>query len=584
MAEAKSYNLKNQDEYMNPTARFVSIYAEGICDSKFSIYQEEDCSGNSISGLRLYIDAFFNPMDYEEDIEDEENGFGKKTIIRKTITRVPNFDVIVDQLHNEYFYRLSCTPNLRLHVAADDKIYKITDLSIERKGIINNYLLEITIKLTFEDSSFVELGYISCCRPAYEDAPFVDDCPDLPGSTGDCGDFAVSLSLAGDILTATPTDAPGTVTINWMFRPDVASPWTLLAPNASSVSLGAFGHYKATAVSQGCSVDDTYLYQDPCGSITVEITDNGVGLVAVGSGCDTPAYAWSVWDEENQEWDEMYTGGPSYIPPGAGTYKVVLSGCDDCTAEAIAIWDGSGCTLTTSILVEDGSLTALHDPCGDGDGGQTYDWYRDQGSGPELIQSGEVSTLVIPGPGLFELYVICNDSDCQGYARKVVTCNDDCLLTLDIAVVADVATATLGGCEEETATFTWYRNQGTGYMEAGTGNPFDLPGSGLYKLAVQCGDCSVVQEFFHCPGASDCQKSQYFTNFIGTELTITAFTVPNPADVTDKYIRDNLWVFRAGQKVSYNIGFTITFADNKITLSWEAESEFIEVYWLGDCT
>lgn len=581
MAEAQSYNLRNQDEYMNPTARFVSAYEEGLCDWKFRIYQEEDCEGNAITGLMLYIDAFFNPMDYEEDIEDEENGFGKKTIIRKTITRIPNFDVVVDQLHNEYFFRLACTPNLRLHVK-DGNTYKITDLSVERKGVISNYLLELTIKLTFEDDSFIELGYISCCRPAYEDAPFVDDCPDLPGSTDDCGDFAVSISLAGSILTATPTAPPGSVTINWMYRENVASPWTLLAPNASSVTLGAFGHYKATAVSQGCSVDDTYLYLDPCSSITVTITDNGVGLVAVGSGCDTPSFAWYVWDEINQEWDEMYTGGPSYVPPGAGIYKVVLSGCDDCTAEAIANWDGSGCTLTTTLDVDEGSLVVFHDPCEGGS--QTYDWYLDQGTGPELVQSGELATLAIAGPGLYEVYVICDDSDCQGYARKVVTCDDPCLITLDIAVVADIATATVTGCDEESASFTWYRNQGTGYMEAGTGNPFDLPGSGLYKLTVVCGDCTVSQEFFHCPGASDCQKSQYFSNFSGTELTITAFTVPNPDDVTEKYIRDNLWVFRQGSKISYDVGFTLSFVDNKIILSWDAESEFIEVYWLGDCT
>jgi hypothetical protein len=104
-------------------------------------------------------------------------------------------------------------------------------------------------------------------------------------------------------------------------------------------------------------------------------------------------------------------------------------------------------------------------------------------------------------------------------------------------------------------------------------------------LDVLCGECEKSIEFLHCPSSENtCNQSQYFTDFVGTVLTITAFDLPNPLDVTEKYIRDNLWVFRQNTKQSYNIGFTIDYDNNQIILSWGAESEFIEVYWLGGCS
>lgn len=581
MATAQSFNLRVQNEYMNPANRMVCNLEECLCDWKFRIYQNEDCNGEIVGALEMYYDAYFNPLDYEKDEDEEENGFGEIESSRVILRRVANFNVIVDQQQQEYLYRQSVMNNLRLYDRDSEEIFTILKMAIDKVGVLDGYLIELQIRLYFSHEDFEKLGMISCCRPAFTDAPFNDDCPELPGGTDDCGDFDVTVTIDGDDLTATPTDAPGAVTINWLYREDASQPWTTLVLNASTISLGAFGQYKAVALSEGCSVDDSYLYQDPCGSMSVTIEDNGAGLTAVGIGCLTPIYTWFVWDEDNSEWDQVFIGA-SFVPAEAGIYKVVLSGCGDCTTEAIHEWSGdSDCELTVSLNYVGNQLNALTSPCESG--GQSYEWYRDNGAGPVLVQSGLLATYLVTDSGLYEVYVTCIDSDCTGYARKVITCTDSCMLTLDIAIDADTATATVDGCEGD-IEFTWFRNSGSGYQEVGTGNPFELEEVGLYRLDVLCEDgCDISQEFFHCPGSTQCNKSQYFTNFVGTNLVITAFNLPNPEDFTEKYIRDNLWVFRNTQKVSFNLGYTIDFENNTIILTWEAESEFIEVYWRADC-
>lgn len=583
MATAKSYNLLSQDEHINPNAVVVSEVAADVCDWNFKIYQDEECSGGSPSPLTLYFEGYFNPIDYEFDDEEEEDGFGRITLIKRTIRRVANFNLICDQLRNEHLHNLSSTKNIILEVRDGGEVYNILRLDIEKQGILDGYLIDNVVKLYFANDSFNELGMISCCRSAYTDAPFEDDCPDLPGGTVDgCGDFAVTIDEDGGELTAEVTDAPAEYEVNWLYRASEGDLWTLLVSDALMISLGAFGQYRAVAVSDGCTTDQTYLYQDPCASITVSITDNGVGLVAVGSGCDTPTYTWSKWDEEDEEWDEVFTGA-SYVPGSAGTYKVVMTGCDACAPEAIHEWSGeTGCSIGASMTYVDGVLSVLHDACSEGT--TTYEWYRDNGSGPVLVQSGLDPTLDVTSEGLYEVYVICEDG-CSGYARRVVLVSETCVLSLSVGVSDGTATATLDGCGDDPATYTWFRNNGSGYNEVGTGNPFELPGTGLYKLVVACGECTKTIEFFYCPSdaPSDCQQSQYFEGFSGTDLTITEFDLPDTGTYSEEWIRDHLWVYRAGQKVAYGIGFTIDNGTNKIILSWDAEGEYIEVYFFADC-
>lgn len=585
MATAYSYNIIEQNESMNPSARMMSNIEEGLCDWKFRIYQDSDCNGDFPEPyLALYFDAYFNPLDYDENSDEEDNGFGELVLERKIITRVANFDLIADQVMTEYLYQMSCKTNLRLHARESDEVFEIIKMDIERKGVVEGYLIDQQIRFTFRHDDFDALGLISCCRPALTDPPFEDDCPDNPGGSGECGDFAVEVTRSGDDLTATPTDAPGATSTNWLYRETLNDPWELLVTDASSIALGEYGIYKAVTTSEGCSVDDSYLYQDPCSLLSVEIQDAGAGLVAVGSGCDTPIYTWFLWDPDLMTWTEVYDGGPSFVPSVAGTYRVEYSGCDTCVAEDVHEWTGeTECEVTTSLVYNDGILSVLFEPCGEGET-NTKSWTLDTGDGPEVIQSGPTAnTWNVTEPGLYEVTVTCSGG-CVGYARHVITCIEGCVLDLSVAVEGDIATATVDGCEDD-IEFTWYRNSGSGSQEAGTGNPFDLPGVGLYRLHVVCGDCEKDIEFLHCPSADNtCQQSQYFTDFVGTVLTITAFDLPNPLDVTEKYIRDNLWVFRQNTKQSYNIGFTIDYENAQIILSWDAEGEFIEVYWLGGCS
>jgi hypothetical protein len=49
-------------------------------------------------------------------------------------------------------------------------------------------------------------------------------------------------------------------------------------------------------------------------------------------------------------------------------------------------------------------------------------------------------------------------------------------------------------------------------------------------------------------------------------------------DATVQFIRMKLWVFRNGQKLIYDIGFTIDFDNNKIVPEYEPDDEVFETY------
>jgi len=585
MATAKSFNLVNQDDFMPTSAVMVSEVEADICPWIFKIYQDEACGEEELSALELFFDAYFNPIDYDIDDEITENGFGEQDLERRTVRRFASFNLIADQLRTEYLHQLSCLHNVLLEVQGGD-IYQISLITIDRVGTLDQ-MIENEVRFYFKriDGEFpTMIGLLACCRPAYTDAPFDDDCPELPGSTAECGAFAVEVSQSGGDLTATPSDAPGPVTTNWLYRETESDPWTILVEDASSVSLGAFGIYKAVTNSEGCSVDDTYLYQDLCESVTVAISEDGAGLLATAGGCESPVFTWYEWDTENTEWDEVFTG-TAYVPTGAGVFRVVMSGCGDCVAEAIHDFEGTSTCESFDVGLQylSGVLNVLHDAC-EGLEPATYTWYRDTGAGPVLVQSGTDASYDVTTEGLYEVYVIC-EGGCSGSARKVILESETCVLTLSVGVTGDDATATLDGCGEEPATYTWYRNIGSGFNEVGTGNPFELPGTGLYRLIVACGDCTKQIDFFHCPDTESdtCKQSQYFEGFSGTDLVITEFTLPDTGLYTAQWFRDHLWVFRAAQKVSYDIGFTVDNGTNTITLLWAAEDEYIEVYLFAEC-
>jgi len=570
---------------MPPSAVMVSEVEADICDWIFKIYQDEACAeGDEASTLVLFFDAYFNPIDYDVDDEITENGFGEQDMEKRTVRRFASFNLVADQLRTEYLHQISCLHNVLLEVNGGD-IFRISLITIERVGIIDT-MIESEVRFYFKriDNAFpTMIGLIACCRPAYEDAPFEDDCPELPGVDGDCGDFSLAVTESGGNLTATPSDAPGAVVTNWLYKATLADPWTLIAEDASSIALGATGHYKAVATSLSCVADDSYLYQGLCDGVSVEIEDNGAGLLAIPTNCDSPVYTWYIWDEINEEWDEVFDGAAAYVPGVAGVYRVLMTGCGDCVAEAIHGWTGET-ECEVEFLFYELNSQLIVEPEESEEETYSYEWYRDTGDGPELIQSGSSNFLDIPGEGHYEVYITRTDG-CTGYGSKVILASETCVLTLSVGVTGDNATATLDGCGEEEATFTWYRNIGSGFNQVGTGNPFELPGTGLYRLIVSCGDCTKQIDFFHCPSAEEdtCKQSQYFEDFSGTTLAITEFTLPDTGDYTEKWIRDHVWVFRAAQKVSYNIGFTIDNGTNSIELSWVSENEHIEVYLFADC-
>lgn len=579
MASSRPYNLIEIEELISTLNMHVSDNESEICNWTFSIYQDETCDGSEPDTLQLYFDVLMNPMRYEVEDESEVNGFGQRKLRRRVIDRVANFDLIADELMTEYLYRLSAMSGTVIEVNGGST-FVIEQMNITDNGTFDQTFKQLQISLYFvsEDAS---LGLISCCRPAYTDAPFVDDCPDLPGSSDDCGAFAVEVTQDAFELTATVSDAPGTTTTNWYYRESTDVPWTLLIADASTVSLGEYGHYRAVVISEGCQVDESYLFADPCDLVTLEIEDQGAALSAVSAGCETPSYEWFLWNEGTEDWDAFDTG-QTIVPGDPGLYMVRLTGCGDCTREQVAQWTGTTtCEIAATLSYADGVLSVFHDAC---DGSQTYEWYRDTGAGPVLVQSGLATTYDVEDEGLYEVYVICDD-DCTGYDRLVILTSEICVLTLSVGVTGDTATATLDGCGEEEATLTWYRNNGSGFQSVGTGNPFELPGTGLYRLIVTCGECTKQTDFFYCPGdeGDSCKSSQYFEGFSGAVLEITEFTLPDTGLYTERWIRDHLWVFRQAQKITYNIGFTIDFGANEITLSWNAENEHIEVYFFAEC-
>ena len=74
---------------------------------------------------------------------------------------------------------------------------------------------------------------------------------------------------------------------------------------------------------------------------------------------------------------------------------------------------------------------------------------------------------------------------------------------------------------------------------------------------------------------------QLYENTTGspvTSIVITAFTLPNPAELSATEISKILRVYRMTSKMIYNVGYTIDFANNEIDFMWEVQDgEYVEV-------
>jgi hypothetical protein len=72
---------------------------------------------------------------------------------------------------------------------------------------------------------------------------------------------------------------------------------------------------------------------------------------------------------------------------------------------------------------------------------------------------------------------------------------------------------------------------------------------------------------------------QFFASVTGDEIT-TSFTLEKLDGQPTDIIRRNLMVFKMGQKLLYDVGFTLNIGDNKIILNagYEGDSDYFEVY------
>lgn len=508
----------------------------------------------------------WNPIEKEENVEVEEDGYGGETLINKFTRQIHSFSCVMDERDYTVLYRImGLEETVQLNRVNNGSVLesdKVENISVEGQQILHNiYEVTVSFEVRSQGNGGTEkmaFGTNGCCLPLYESAPFEDPCDPGSGTGGaECELYAVAVTESGGNLTASVSNGDGSqIQYQWFYK-EPGGVFELLANNASTVSLGGFGTYKVIATQGNCNDNDSYVYLDPCAGFAVSLSQSGDNLTAnvenAGSGL---TYSWEYNDGTG--WSDLVDTTQTIIASDLGTYRVTVNNDALCEDEAIiTVTAESGCAeLTIGIDNTDGelSLTGL-----EGNTPTTVTWNLDEGTGYVEVDTG--LTTEATGNGLYQAVI---DIDGCLYTAQLLILNIECdpcdAITINIVEDAGVLTAVTSGCTG-TEQIDWYLNAGSGYQHVGSGSTFTPSTDGLYRANVKCDDCEKMDYIFYCGGEfveGGQNNWRYYTVFKTTGTTITTPEVPSEIIAV---FRDSVRLIEGGASNGY------TFTTPDITLS-----------------
>jgi hypothetical protein len=497
--------------------------AEGLCYHNLLIEQDEECISVAVAPIYAWVEHL--PVDYENADEFTEDGYGNQKLISRSVTPVPGFSVIVDEYMKKFFYELFYSSEF-VNLTDPDAVSPIKVFGAEIESeTLDSGLYRLTIRYKTNEQGGGVFGSVSCCRPIYEEAPYEDVCPgdsgegEGEGEPVDCSGFDVTVEREDDTLTAVVAGDPGGTIITWLFRPNETSPWVTLIVNATSISLGAFGIYRAVANNPNCDTKiDQYLYQDACGGLSVTLEQVGSAIHATLTGdCEEGTYQWEFYNEETNTWGILEETTHILMATTPGLYHVTFTcTATECEADAmIEFTENVECDFTATIALEDDILTVTVEDCEDT---PTFVWKLDNGTSLVTLP-GTSNTLQTTESGNYIAEVTCGD--CTLTVSKVVIVEPEDCCDLSISINSNEITEGVGTLyavittteDTDGITVNWDIQTPQGYVpyEHGTMSTA-ISEQGSFRLTVTLANgCQRVRYYFN----SNCLECEEF------EVTIT---------------------------------------------------------------
>lgn len=457
-----------------------------------------DC-GTAFSAI--YFDAEFGSTEREVTEEYMEDGFGREYLVSKTVRYINSFSFVTnEEVYRRIILAVDRTERLKMTIYDGQTTYTacITRVQVEKQdlgfgalSLTINFLVDkedpdtsSNLKNSDFPAFFVE-GIGSCCTALYTEAPYEDPCTHDPLDPIDCSAFVTQIAEAGGVLSVSVGSNPD---IAWYFKKQGTANFALLTNNASSVSLGDYGTYRAIASEDGCTDMDEYLYLDPCFGYKVTIRKDNDDLVAEPTQPAGNTFEWYEWNDGTETWDLLGETSAVLVPQNTGKFKVKISNTDGCEAEDVIDITIISCAWTAQI----GELSGVLEVQPDTAGNYTYDWKIDRADGSGFVSLSNTTQFQnLEDSGLYKVEVQDDNGCSVELTYLYINCGTACdNLTITINKAFGDLTATVTPVPA-IVEFTWfYWGDGEyGFKQVATGQTINVQNNGIYKVRVKTEDC-----------------------------------------------------------------------------------------------
>lgn len=401
----------------------------------------------------------------------------------------------------------------------------------------------------------------------------------------------VQIQDTNGILSSNISGGSGNYNITWLNN------GIIVGTGSSYNSMNVAGNYSVlvTDVNTGLSANDEYGIADVCAnfSVTSEITNvpesNHKLITLTCNGTNPITYEWE-YSENNISFSPLSVSSNILECENSGYYKYIVTdsnGCQKVDVKQIIIASHS-----VEINRNGNTLTATVTGCNSA----TLQWYLNSGNGSNVI-SGETSNdLLINENGLYSVIATCDGNEKS--ATKLILDIGGTAFHVLISKVwnnsgSQSAFAELINAPSGNISIEWYQRKSTGWVQIGSGDTININEVGFLKvLATDEYGNTVIDEMAQ---VTDPERLTLYNKFVispslENQFTISGFTVPNPAGLTENQINADWKATRGGVKLRFkNVTanllnrdeFGIDYANNKIYISSTIKiyaNEIIEFY------
>lgn len=387
----------------------------------------------------------------------------------------------------------------------------------------------------------------------------------------------VTISTTNGILGTNITGGSGNWNIIWLKN------GVQVGTGTSYNSQDLPGDYEVIVqdTQTGISATDTHSVANLCENFNVShevtaIADSNNKLITLNAfGTEPFTYLWE-YSEDNTSFEELASTTNVNECENTGYYKYTVTddnGCSKSLTIQIIIATHS-VTITRNSNTLTASVTGCTTP--------TYQWYLNTGSGYNAILGATNQDLDITENGLYEVVATCS-GNAKDAIYLVLDIGTNAFMVVISKVWSDSGTqkafAEVINAPDGNINIEWYQRKSTGWIQVGSGDTVEITDIGFLKvLATDENNNTVIDEM---PQVTDPDRQTLYNKFIisaslENQFTITGFTVPNPASLTENQINADWFATRGGVKLKFkNVAasslnrdeYGIDYANNKIYIS-----------------